>query len=233
LRPEKNFCPDSFQGEHLLPKTKTKQSASEKKTAPEELFEWVEPPAASLKTKNNLSLTSPLRTLKTIIWSIDWEISDQILLMLNEELNQLKQYYQEDETVIKFLLLMEAVGRYITKRQGKSHPESVRLLREFFVELERIVFTMGLSEVERKASLQKQIDKFNALKKKLASSRATEVASEEPAPKTGAPPKKAPSKKKPPEAKTTPPEPEEQPLSAAGRQAVLNGPMEERFFWTK
>lgn len=142
---------------------------------PDELFEWIATTEAPLKSRDNTSLTSPLRTLKTIIWSIDWEITDHILKMLNEELGQLKLFYQEDETVIKFLQLMEAVGRYIKRRKGKSHPESVSLLRGLFVELERIVFMLGLSESERKTILNKQIEKFNALKKKLAASKTVDA----------------------------------------------------------
>ncbi len=168
-------------------------------------FEWEENPATSYKSGNNISLTSPLRTLKTIIWSIDWEISDQILKMLHDELNTLKEYYQDDETVIKFLQLMEAVGKYIVKRKGKSHPESVKLLREFFAELERIVFMLGMSETERNTSLQKQIDKFNALKRKLASSRKEDAAPAKTAPKVEEIIKKEALKKVPPVVVEAPP----------------------------
>ena len=94
-------------------KKKDEQPGSGNNVPPDELFEWVETPKPSLKSGNTLSLTSPLRTLKTIIWSIDWEISDQILTMLHAELNQLMQYYKEDETVIKFLMLMDAAQRLI------------------------------------------------------------------------------------------------------------------------
>jgi septum formation inhibitor MinC len=174
---------------------------------PNELFEWTESPQTPLKPMDNTSLTSPLRTLKTIIWSIDWEISDQILMMLNEELNQLKQFYQEDETILKFLQLMEATGRYIKKRKGKSHPESVSLLREFFVELERIVFMLGMPEGERKAILHKQIEKFNSLKKRLAASRTTEEPRQKSAPEKLPPDVKTAPIKASPEVKTAPTKP--------------------------
>jgi hypothetical protein len=195
---------------------KDEQPGSAGNESPDELFEWIATTEAPVKSKDNTSLTSPLRTLKTIIWSIDWEISDHILKMLNEELSQLKLFYHEDETVIKFLQLMEAVGRYIKRRKGKSHPESVSLLRELFVELERIVFMLGLSESERKAILNKQIEKFNALKKKLAASKTAESPPKKTTPKTVPPvippvPEKRPPvdkpvpEKKPPVIKAAPP----------------------------
>jgi hypothetical protein len=158
-----------------LNKPKEGQSASGNDVPPNELFEWEESSEAHLKGGNDtISLTSPLRTLKTIIWSLEWEISDPILMMLHTELGVLMKYYQQDKTVIKFLQLMEAVGKYVKKRRGKSHPESVNLLRGFFIELERLIFILGISESERTASLKQQIRKFNALKKKLADARAAE-----------------------------------------------------------
>lgn len=172
------------------------QPASGINVPPDELFEWVENPVASLKSKGNSSLTSPLRPLKTIIWSVDWEISDEILQLLNDELNRLKRHYQADETVIRFLQLMEAVGKYITKRKGKSHPESVILLRELFSELELIVFMMGMPESERKARLQKQMGKFNSLKKKLAASRTPEISRPAEEPRKKMVPKKEPPAEK-------------------------------------
>ncbi|MEW6079490.1 MAG: hypothetical protein AB1724_16910 [Thermodesulfobacteriota bacterium] len=183
-----------------MAKRKEGQPAGGDSASADELFEWHEPP----KTRNGASIAFPLRTLKTIIWSIDWEITDEVLLQLNEELDRLKQFYQDDKTIIKFLQLLEAVGKYIKKRKGKSHPESVILLRELFNELERIVFLIGMSEVERKARLRKQIQEFIALKKKLAALRE---AGGSPAPVKPAPPKAAPVAKKPPAAaKKTPPE---------------------------
>jgi hypothetical protein len=181
------------------------QPESGMNTPPDELFEWVASPGPPLKPRDNTSLTSPLRTLKTIIWSIDWEITEKILMMLNEELNLLKQYYQEDETILKFLQLMEAVGRYIRKRKGKSHPESVSLLREHFNELERIVFILGMPEGERKGILQKQIEKFNLLKKKLAASRTVEEPGQKSVPEK-APPDIKPAPGKSPGIKMTVPE---------------------------
>ncbi len=177
------------------------QPASGINESPDALFEWIENPEVSAKPVAHTSLTSPLRTLKTIIWSLDWEISDQILTMLDEELNQLKQYYQKDKTVLKFLQLMEAVGKYIAKRKGKSHPESANLLRGLFVDLELIVFAMGLSEGERKVILRKQMEKFHALKKKLAASRTGEEPGKNPAPGKIPPVVKTPPKIIPPEVK--------------------------------
>jgi len=180
-----------------LAKLKNDQPEPDSDTTADELFEWIENSQASLKSRDDTSLTSPLRTLKAIIWSIDWEITDQILLLLHKELNLLKPYYKEDETVFKFLQLMEAVGKYIKKRKEKSHPESINLLRGLFNELELIVFMMGMSESERNAILQKQIDKFNALKKKLAAARKANKSRKKAAPK-----KKPPAKQKITEAKT-------------------------------
>jgi hypothetical protein len=176
-----------------LTKRKEKEPAADGGASANELFEWHEPP----KSRNGASIAFPLRTLKTIIWSIDWEITDEILLQLNLELGRLQQHYQEDKTVLKFLQLLEAIGKYIKKRKGRSHPESVILLREFFNELERIVFMIGMSEVERKARLRRQIQEFIALKKKLAALRtgaevpparpATPVPAAKPAAKKAAP----------------------------------------------
>jgi hypothetical protein len=208
-----------------LTKRKEGQPEAGSSAPANELFEWHEPP----KSRDGASIAFPLRILKTIIWSIDWEITDEILLQLNEELNRLGQHYLEDKTVFKFLQLLEAVGKYIKKRKGKAHPESVILLRELFNELERIVFMIGMSEVERKARLRKQIQEFIALKKKLAALRE---AGESPAPGKTAPPPKAapkapPAVKKPSPTVKAPPAETKKPASPEisldnFRQMILN-----------
>ena len=111
---------------------------------------------------------SPLTSLKSIVLSMDWEISDPILKEFIQELNRLKTVFQQDGIVVKSLQLLEAIGKYILQKKAQTHPDSIRLLQSIYRDLEILLLSKGISETVRRNILVDEVAQFMKLKEKLA-----------------------------------------------------------------
>jgi hypothetical protein len=110
---------------------------------------------------------SPLTTLKSIVLSMDWEISDAILTEFIQELNRLKTVLKDDGILLKCLQLLEAIGKYILQKKAQTHPDSIRLLQSIYRDLEILLLSKGVSETARRNILADEITQFKRLKEKL------------------------------------------------------------------
>ncbi|UCG11928.1 MAG: hypothetical protein JSU72_15625 [Deltaproteobacteria bacterium] len=111
---------------------------------------------------------SSLRVLKATLLSIDWEINDETMSSLIEEIGRLENKYKDDKTLVSFLRLLSASGKYIKARKANAHPGAVRLLNSVYDSLERIVLSQDLSEDEKRKALLVQVREFKDLKQQLA-----------------------------------------------------------------
>ena len=82
--------------------------------------------------------SSPLTRLKSIILSLDWEINDDILQELDDELNYLQSIWQDDKVAEVYLQGLGKIGNYIRIKGAYAHPNSIKLLLTFFYNFEKI-----------------------------------------------------------------------------------------------
>ena len=111
------------------------------------------------------STDSPLRELKTIILSIDWEITDEVMTKLIEQIAVLKKTFKDDKIPLVFLQLLGSLGEYIKFNIGKSHPDAFKILNSLFNELDKVVQLETLTESEKKQILSIEVNKYKTLKK--------------------------------------------------------------------
>jgi len=111
---------------------------------------------------------SPLRKLEAVVLSVDWEISDEIMNDLIEEVDWLKNTYKDDKTTLLFLQLLGSVGKYIKAHKVNAHPHAVRVLSSVYAGLEKVVLSKGMTEAERKKAIFAQVKKFKQLKEQIA-----------------------------------------------------------------
>ncbi len=111
----------------------------------------------------------PLKELKAVILSIDWEITDDVMKRLADQVVGLKKRYKADRIVFILLQLLGSIGEYINTSRGKSHPDSFKFLNSLFKKLEKVVLTEGLTESEKKKILSVEVNKYKVLKDKLSS----------------------------------------------------------------
>jgi len=114
---------------------------------------------------------SPIARLKTIILSIDWEINDEILGQLEDELVDLSDIWADDKIKLVYIQGLSKIGKYIYKERANAHPNSIKLLITFYHNLEKIVSSGDLmSEDEKKQLLVEDVKKFDKLKSQIGSS---------------------------------------------------------------
>jgi pilus assembly protein FimV len=111
---------------------------------------------------------APIAKLKTIILSIDWEITDEILHQLNEELQDLKDVWAGNRINLIYVQALEKIGRYISIEKANSHPNAIKLLLSFYYNLEKIVSSSSMSEEEKKQLLLQDVKKFDQFKAQIA-----------------------------------------------------------------
>ena len=117
----------------------------------------------------------PLRGLKALILSLDWEISDDTLNKLTDEVETLKTVFKNDKVLLLFFQLLDSVGRYLKANKEKSHPDAVRLLNSIYVKLDKVYQAGDMPQEGRKRILLLEIRKFKALKARIAERKARAV----------------------------------------------------------
>ena len=123
--------------------------------------------AADIIEDSHESDDSPLRELKTIVLSIDWEITDEVMTNFVEQIAILKDSLKDDKIVLVFLQLLGSLGEYIRINKGKSHPGAFKILTSLFNELDKVVQSKDLTESDKKKILSAEITKYKTLKEQL------------------------------------------------------------------
>lgn len=103
---------------------------------------------------------SPLKDMKSIILSIEWEINDDILEQLEEEINKLYLLYTGDRIIQGFLRILRFLGRYVRVRGVHSSQDSINLLLFVYDHLENIMIAEGMTEAKKQAILIDNIRKY-------------------------------------------------------------------------
>jgi hypothetical protein len=79
-----------------------------------------------------------LEKLKSLVLSIDWEITESCLTDLIDETDTLLPQFQDDRFSHTLLRMLKAVGRYIRRRQAQSHPDAIKRIMSVFASLEKL-----------------------------------------------------------------------------------------------
>jgi hypothetical protein len=122
---------------------------------------------------------SPLWDLKAIILSIDWEITDEIMTRLTEQIARSKNAYKDNRTIFLFLQLIDSVGKYIKANKADTHPDAVKLLNSIYTSLEKVALTKGMPSAEKEKTLLFEVKRFKRLKEQIALRKGEQIQREE------------------------------------------------------
>ncbi len=111
---------------------------------------------------------SPISRLKSLILSIDWEITDEILMQFNEELVDLRDIWAGEKINLVYVQALEKISKYIYQKKADSHPSAIKLLLTLYHNLEKIVSSDELSEEEKREILLEDVKRFENLKRHIA-----------------------------------------------------------------
>lgn len=110
---------------------------------------------------------SPISRLKSLVLSIDWEITDEVLVQFNEELVDLRDIWAGNKINLVYVQALEKLSKYIYQKKADAHPSAIKLLLTLYYNLERIVSSEDLSESEKKEILLEDVKRFENLKSHL------------------------------------------------------------------
>ncbi len=110
---------------------------------------------------------SSLRELQSVILSLDWEISDEVMSHFLDEVAKLKNNYNGNRIMAPFFKMLDSLGRYIKKYKAKTNPEAIKVLNSVYSALEKILSSDGLKEIEKETILLEEVQRFKDLKREI------------------------------------------------------------------
>ena len=114
----------------------------------------------------------PLSELKNLILSIDWEITDEVLEKLLQQIEDLNMTYEHDKTILTFLQILNSLGVYIKKNRAKAHPKTFKTLNSVFSSLDKVVLSKDMEAADRKKILNTEMNRYQKLRIQIAQSKA-------------------------------------------------------------
>lgn len=112
-----------------------------------------------------------LKKLKSVVLSIDWEITDTCLADLMQETERLLPGFEDDRYTHALLRMLNALGRYIQKRKASAHPLAINRVMAVYTTLEKLASDKTLSEEQRRQMIANEIVAFKKLKQQVESQR--------------------------------------------------------------
>ncbi|MDF1593396.1 MAG: hypothetical protein P1P89_17930 [Desulfobacterales bacterium] len=179
------------------------------------------PDAPAQGTNPTPQKDSELFELKTIVLSIEWEISHEIMTRLIAETDRLMKIYHDNKVVLSLLKLLDSVGRYINAKKANALPDSIKLLHSIHANLQRVVTSETITESQSSQILSAEIAKFKNLKQQLLTKAEPPPLKEK---KPAATPKTAPMKRAAPVEQTQTPVPAVEVSAVSPTDVSINEP---------
>ena len=115
---------------------------------------------------------SPLRDLKALVLSIDWEITDETMGRFIKQIDRCEELYKQDKDLMLFLQLLGSLGKYIKASGAKAHPNAIKVMKSVYNALERIALSKEMPQAEREKILLVEVVRFKELKQQIALRKA-------------------------------------------------------------
>jgi len=113
-----------------------------------------------------------MEKLKSMVLSIDWEITETCLTDLISETDALMPHFQNDRLPHTLLRMLRAVGRYIRQHKAQSHPDAIKRVMSVFASLEKIAGAPEMAEDLKRSIVAKEIAAFKKLKQQVEAQRS-------------------------------------------------------------
>ena len=142
----------------------------------DEIFQDEEDKTVIMDPGKITSLTSPIKELKSIVLSMDWEINDQTLERFGQEVERLLNDYQDEKKIVVLLKLLSSLGRYIKKKRHAAHPDSIKTLHSVYSSLEKVLLEKDAPDEVHKKLIAAEVKKFKELQGKVSPVSQTDGA---------------------------------------------------------
>jgi hypothetical protein len=115
---------------------------------------------------------TPLRDLKALVLSIDWEITDETMGRFIKQIERCEGFYKQDKDSTLFLQLLGSLGKYIKASGAKAHPNALKVMKSVYNALERVALSKDMPQAEREKILLVEVVRFKELKQQIAKRKA-------------------------------------------------------------
>ena len=126
--------------------------------------------SASVKEADGDLTHYPLAELKSLVLSIDWEITEEVLSDFLIQIDNLGILYKNDQIIMKFLKMLRALGKYIRAHQSQAHPNAFSLLDSVFCGLEKVV-TKDMLDLDKQKLITAKLRKYKELQGQISQSK--------------------------------------------------------------
>ena len=124
--------------------------------------------------ENEIAAHYPLAELKNLILSIDWEITDDVLIKFIQQIKDLKLTYKHDKIVLTFLQILNSLGDYINANRAKSHPKTFKILNSVFSSLDKVVLSRDMPEPAKKKILRTERNRYKELRTQISQGKTAD-----------------------------------------------------------
>lgn len=115
---------------------------------------------------------TPLRDLKALVLSIDWEITDETMGRFIKQIERCEEFYKQDKDSTLFLQLLGSLGKYIKASGAKAHPNAIKVMKSVYNALEKVALSTDMPDAEREKILLVEVVRFKELKQQIAQRKA-------------------------------------------------------------
>jgi pilus assembly protein FimV len=113
----------------------------------------------------------PLEELNSLVMSIEWEITDDLMGRFVAQVEALKQRYRDDRILVMFLQLLGSLGLYVKSNKGNAHPTAFSLLNTVYTSFASAAVPGKISSSEKKKLLYVELNKYKELKEQIGLAR--------------------------------------------------------------
>lgn len=127
--------------------------------------------AAEKPAQTQAHPNDPLDELKSLVMSIEWEITDEVMTLFLAQIDAVKTRFAADRILVMFLQLLGSLGLYVKTNKGKAHPNAFKLLNSVYASFEKAASAGSISPSEKKKLLYLELNKYKELKGQIEALR--------------------------------------------------------------
>ena len=133
----------------------------------DEIFSYETKINKTAKKTHEMMYIYPLYTLKNILLSIEWEVTDDILSKYLNEIIQLQRLFQNNRYLKRLLQIQYFYGRFIKTYPDRIPLKTYKILYTLYNCMNNILANKKLSDFEKKKIVEQEIHRYKNFRKYL------------------------------------------------------------------
>jgi hypothetical protein len=105
----------------------------------------------------------PLKGLKSTILAIDWEITDEALETLIDQIDGLSEQFETDKVNHTLLRLLKSLAKYIRTHKSNAHPDTIKRVMSVYSTLEESTTNNELSQNQKEKMVLEEVRPVQAI----------------------------------------------------------------------